>query len=175
LEWSKILPILLGALPGVPVGVIFLKKLDRGTIHWILGTLLVVYSLYGLFLRSSRKGIDRRWGYAFGFLGGCLGGALGAGGPPIIVYTSLQTWSKDQIKVTIQGFFLTAGAAVILLHVLSGLTTPIVLRFYAVSLPVLVLGTYLGSLLYGIMKEAHYRGLVFVLLGFLGLFMIYRA
>ncbi len=174
-DWNKILPILLGALPGVPVGVFFLKKMDRGTIHWILGILLVVYSLYGLLLRSPRKGIDQRWGYAFGFFGGCLGGALSAGGPPVIVYTSLQKWSKDQIKVTIQGFFLSAGPTVILMHVLSGLTTPIVLRFYAVSLPVLVLGTYLGSLLYGIIREEHYKKLVFILLGFLGLFMIYRA
>jgi len=51
-DWKKILPIFLGALPGVPVGVLFLKKLDPVAIQWILGILLVAYALYGLFFRA---------------------------------------------------------------------------------------------------------------------------
>lgn len=175
LDWKKILPIFIGAVLGIPVGVYFLKRLDRGTIQWILGAILILYALYGLFFRSSAKGVDERWAYVSGFLGGCLGAALSAGGPPVIIYTSLQAWSKDQIKGTIQGFFVTAGTAVVVSFVVAGVVTGTVLRFYCFSFPILMLGTFLGSRLYGLLKEAHYKTIMFILLGLLGIFSIYRA
>ena len=175
LDWKKILPIFIGAALGIPVGVYFLKRLDTGTIQWIIGAILIMYALYGLFFRSSGKGLDERWAYVYGFLGGCLGAALSAGGPPVIIYTSLQAWSKDQIKGTIQGFFVTAGTAVVVSFVVAGVVTGTVLRLYGLSFPLLMLGTFLGSRLYGLLKEAYYKTIMFILLGLLGIFSIYRA
>lgn len=175
LDWKKLYPLLLGACPGIVLGVFFLKKLDKGLIQWILGIILISYSLYSLFLRSPKKGIMEGWAYLFGFLSGCLGGALSATGPAVIVYTSLQTWSKDKIKVTLQGFFLVSGVMVVLFHAINGLTTLTVLYFFMVSLPMLILGTYVGSFFYGKIKEEDYKRIMFILLAFLGAFMIYRA
>jgi uncharacterized membrane protein YfcA len=175
LEWRKVWPLLLGAALGVPIGVFFLKKLDRDTIQYILGIILISYSLYSLFFRTLGSGIGERWGYVFGFLAGCLGGALGASGPPVIVYTSLQSWSKDKIKVTLQGFFVIAGLMVIFGHAISGVTTAVVLRLFGISVPAMVLGTYVGSYFYGMIEEQWYRRMVFILLALLGTFMIYKA
>jgi len=115
------------------------------------------------------------WGYLFGFFSGCLGGALSAAGPPVIAYMSLQTWSKDTIKVTLQGFFLVSGAIVVFFQALSGLTTIVVLRYFLISLPLLFLGTYTGSIFYGKIREEHYKKVILILLALLGGFMIYRA
>jgi uncharacterized protein len=175
LDWKKILPIFIGAVLGIPVGVYFLKRLDTGTIQLIIGAILTLYALYGLFFRSSKKGIDTRWAYVYGFLGGCLGAALSAGGPPVIIYASLQEWPKDQIKATIQGFFVTAGTAVVVSFAMAGVVTETVLGLYGLSFPLLMLGTFLGSRLYGFLKEAHYKTIMFILLGFLGIFSIYRS
>ena len=175
LDWKKIYPLFLGALPGIPLGVFFLKKLDKDLIQWILGIILISYSLYSLFFRSTNKQIRKGWGYLFGFFSGCLGGALSAAGPPVIVYMSLQTWSKDTIKVTLQGFFLVSGAIVVFFQALSGLTTIVVLRYFLVSLPLVFLGTYTGSIFYGKIREEHYKKVMLTLLAFLGGFMIYRA
>ena len=176
LEWKKVYPLFLGALPGIPLGVFFLKRLDKELIQLILGIILIIYSLYSLFYRLHRsKGIKETWAYLFGFLSGCLGGALSASGPAVIVYTSLQAWSKNTIKVTLQGFFLASGFTVVLFHALSGLTTPVVLRYLMASIPFLLLGTYTGTLFYGKIKEEDYKRVVLVLLAFLGGFMIYQA
>ena len=174
-DWKKIYPLLLGACPGVPLGVFFLKTLDKDLIQWVLGIILISYALYGLFLRSPKKGIWEGWAYLFGFLSGCLGGAVSATGPAVIVYTSLQTWSKDKIKVTLQGFFLVSGVMVVVFHAINGFTTLTVLCFFVVSLPMLILGTYVGSFFYGKIKEEDYKRIMLILLGFLGAFMIYRA
>jgi uncharacterized membrane protein YfcA len=175
LDWKKIYPLFLGALPGIPLGVFFLKKLDKDLIQWILGVILISYSLYSLFFRSTNKQMRKGWGYLFGFFSGCLGGALSAAGPPVIAYMSIQTWSKDTIKVTLQGFFLVSGAIVVFFQALSGLTTIVVLRYFLVSSPLIFLGTYTGSIFYGKIREEYYKRVILILLAFLGGFMIYRA
>ena len=175
LALTRLYPLLAGAFPGVPIGVFFLKTLDRATIQWILGSILVLYSLYALFFRSTRQGIKERWGYLFGFLAGCLGGALSATGPAVIVYTSLQAWDKDKIKVTLQGFFLISGIAVVFFHAVNGLTTLPILKLFLVSAPAMILGTYAGSFVYSKVGEQNYRRIVLLLIGLLGVFQIYRA
>lgn len=172
---KKIYPLIAGAVPGIVVGVFFLKRLDRGVIHWILGVILIGFSLYSLLFQPSGKEIRKEWAYPFGFLSGCLGGAFSASGPPVIVYITLQNWSKDQIKVTLQSFFFLSGLLVAFSHALAGLVTFSVIRFYSAGLPVVILGTYLGSFLYGFIREENYRKLILVFLLFLGGLMIYKA
>ena len=175
LDWKKIYPLLIAAIPGIPVGVIFLIRLDSTVILSVLGVTLVAYSLYSLLWRSTGKRIHGHWAYPFGFIAGCLGGAFGATGPAVIVYTSLQTWSKDHVKVTLQGFFVISYAVVVFFQALNGLTTFTVLLFCGVSLPMLILGTYVGYLFYGMIREETYRRVMFILLGFPGAFLIYRV
>lgn len=174
-DWKRLNPLIWGAMPGIVLGVFFLKRLDKETIHWLLGVLLIGFALYSLLFRSSRKEIRKKWAYVFGFLSGCLGGAFGASGPPVIAYTSLQTWTKDQIKVTLQGFFFLSGVAIGISHALSGITTFRVLHFYVSGLPALLLGAGLGSFFYGFINEESYRRLIIFLLACLGVLMIYRA
>ena len=174
-EWKKIYPLLIGATVGIPIGVFFLKELNRDMIQWILGIILISYSMYSLFFKSSRSGIREGWAYLFGFFGGCLGGTLSASGPPVIVYTSLQPWSKDRIKVTLQGFFILSSLMVVFAHAVSGMTTLVVLRIFGISLPILILGTYVGAYFYGMIGGEGYRRVMFILIAFLGAFMIYKA
>jgi uncharacterized membrane protein YfcA len=175
LDWKKILPLVVSALPGILVGVYFLKRMDKGVIHWILGITLIVYSLYSLFLRRNKSALKKRWAYLFGFLGGCLGGAFSAAGPPVIVYTSLCAWSKDQIKITLQGFFVMSGMVVVMTHAVNGLTTLPVVRFFTAGLPLLLLGTYIGGRFSARIDEIAFRRMMMVLLAGLGVLLIVRA
>jgi len=175
LEWKKICPLIISSIPGIAAGVYFLKKVDQSIIHIILGTTLIIYSMYSLFSKRPLKGIRAGWAYFFGFLGGCMGGAFSASGPPVIVYTSLSSWSKDQIKVTLQGYFILSGFFVIAGQATGGLTTVEVLRLFAASIPVLALGTYVGSFFYGMIPETGYRRIILIMLAVLGLFMAIRT
>jgi uncharacterized membrane protein YfcA len=175
LDWKKIYPLFLESFPGIPFGVFFLKILDKDMIQWILGAILTVYSIYSLFFRSQSKGIREGWSYLFGFFAGCLGGALSAAGPPVIIYTSLQDWSKNKIKVTLQGFFAVSGGVVVFFQAVNGLTTLTVILYFLFSTPLLILGTYMGYFFYGKINEKGYKRVVLILLALLGIFMIYRT
>jgi hypothetical protein len=175
LEWRRVYPLLAGTLLGVPAGVFLLKRLDTSPIEITLGAVLFGYALYGLTFKGSMQRIRERWAYLYGFLAGCLGGALSASGPPVIIYTSLQPWSKDEIKVTLQGYFLVSGLLVISFQAANGLTTGTVLKLFALSLPAVVVGTVVGSHFYGMVREEGYRRMLLILLGCLGMFTVYRA
>lgn len=173
-EWKKIYPLCLGALPGVPLGVWFLNRTEAQFIQWSVGAVLVVFALYSLLSKPSFRATETGWAYASGFIAGCLGGAISAAGPPVIIYTSLQSWSKDQIKVTLQGFFIISGIVVVIFQTIGGLVTERVLWYFFAALPMLLGGTWVGSLLYGRMREETYRKILLILMGLLGLFMILK-
>ena len=173
-DWDKIYPLAVAAVPGIVMGVFILKQVNRDIIYLVLGLTLLLYALYCLLSKPPITGIAPGWAYPFGFLAGCLGGALGAHGPPVIVYTTLRSWKKNQIKVTLQGFFCIAGVVTAGMHALSGLTTPTVLRLWCAAVPAHVVGTLMGAKLSSRMNDALYRRLVTVILGALGAFMIYR-
>lgn len=105
LEWPRIWPLLVGALPGVPIGIFFLKSLNSRLLLIFLGFVLVCYSLYSLLFKVASRDVNKGWAYFSGFLAGCFGGAFSAAGPPVIVYVSIQSWRKELIKSTLQGFF----------------------------------------------------------------------
>jgi uncharacterized membrane protein YfcA len=175
IEWKKVYPLLIGAIIGIPVGVFFLKKLDKNIIQMIVGIVLISFSGYSLFAGPTRRFIHERWAVLFGFLGGCLGGAITAAGPPVIVYTSLQPWDKDKIKATLQGFFFFSGLTIVFSHAISGVTTALVVRYFIISIPLLIGGTYAGSFFYGMVKEEGYKRIVLILLGLLGVFMLVKS
>ncbi|NIS61361.1 MAG: hypothetical protein GTO13_11895 [Proteobacteria bacterium] len=64
---------------------------------------------------------------------------------------------------------------VVFAHAISGVTTGAVLRFFGISLPALILGTYVGAYFYGMIGEQWYKKVVFVLLALLGTLMISKA
>lgn len=173
-EWKKIYPLCLGAVPGAPLGVWFLTRTDAQLIQWIVGAVLLAYALYSLFLKPAFRATGRVWAYISGFVAGCLGGAISAAGPPVIIYTSLQPWNKDQIKVTLQGFFLISGIVIVISQAMGGLVTESVLRYFLAALPPLLIGTWVGSLLYGRMKEKTYRKTLLIIMGLLGLLMLLK-
>ena len=179
LAWKKIRPLLAGSIPGVPCGVYLLRALDGRAIMLLLGAVLLLYGLYGLVIWTERRTPPRApregWAYLLGFLAGALGGGFSTPGPPVIVYTSMQPWTKDEIKATLQGFFLISGVLIVLAQAASGLVTPEALHYFYVSILPILAGTWLGHFFYGKIPEIVYRRVVFIMLILLGLFTIWKS
>ncbi len=175
LDWKEVYPLIMGFIPGILIGVFVLKTLDRSLLQVLLGIILVSFSIYSLFFKSFKLKPLKGGAYVFGFLGGCLRGSIGAGGPAIIIYTSMQPWNKDKIKVTMQGFFMVTVPMTIIVQAANGLITMTVLKYFLITLPVLTLGTFVGSYLYGLVKDESYKKMIFILLAILGSMTIYKA
>ncbi|PLX50426.1 MAG: sulfite exporter TauE/SafE family protein [Desulfobulbaceae bacterium] len=172
LDWRKILPLVVGCLPGIYAGVTLLKQMNPAIMKGCLGLLIVAYAVYCLTGRLRHRPLGRAWAYVAGFAAGTLGSAFSTGGPPVIIYTTLTGWHKDQIKATLSSFFLFITVLSLGAHAASGLTTPHVLRLFAVTaLPVLA-GVFLGSQFYKRLATITYLTIIYYLLIGLGIMLI---
>jgi uncharacterized membrane protein YfcA len=174
IDRRKILPLLFGCIPGVAAGTLVLKKAPTGLLSLLMGVMLVAYVLYRLAGKQQPRAIHARWAYAAGFFTGAISSAFSAGGPPTIIYATLRGWDKNEIKATLSGFFLAGGLTVITAHALTGLTTGLVLHYFLLSAPVVVVGVLSGSLLYDRIDTGAYLKLLHYLLLGMGVLMIVK-
>ncbi len=175
MEMKKILPLFAGSLPGIYLGISFLKSMDADLLKVLLGLMIVSYCLYMLIFRPTPRKIHSAWAYIAGFATGFIGSAFSAGGPPTIIYTTLTGWSKNHIKATLTGFFLIGNIIIIIGHAATGITNALVLKYMLISSGFVLLGVYMGSLVYDRTDTRSYLNIILITLTALGIMMIVSA
>ncbi len=163
-ELRRIFSLLVGAFPGVVAGAYFLAKAPESWLKGLLGVILISYGLWGLINPRPKIRLGDRWGYLFGFLAGALGAALMTSGPPVVIYVTLKGWEKNEIKSTLQGYFLVLGILVILSHLSRGLLTSMVGFSYFKFLPLVLIGLFLGHRVYQSLSLGWYLRFLYGLL-----------
>ncbi len=175
LQWPKIIPLLLASFLGIPLGVYFLKAVAPWKLELLLGAVLISFPFYSRYTRMDDRCIHSGWAYLAGFCSGCLGGSLGTNGPPIIIYTALQSWDKDEMKATLVGFFFIAHLGAVIFQTFSGLVTAKVVTMVFASLPFLALGALSGSFCYTKTASETYKKAITIMLFAIGLFLMGKA
>lgn len=170
---KKIIPLCIGSIPGILIGATLLKAVPSRIISILLGALLISYSLYNLLINPKARELHYKWGYLAGFLSGAIGAAFSTGGPPSIIYATLNKWNKDEIKATLTGFFVFNSYLTATSHMISGLTTMVVVKYFLLSAPFVLLGTALGSRCYGLFEKDSYMKIIYLGLIFMGGMMIF--
>ncbi len=136
--------LVLPTMLGIPVGLMLLRTVSEPVVKGVLAAVIIAFSLHALLSDKHRELKNDKFAWLFGFGAGVLGGAYGMNGPPLVIYGSLRGWSPQHFRATLQGYFLPASLAVLWGYRLAGMWTPAVNRFYLLSLPVVVLATFLG-------------------------------
>jgi uncharacterized membrane protein YfcA len=175
LDWKKLWPFIAGAAIGVPVGVTLLTWANPAHVRAGVGVLLVFYSLYAFF-RPALKPVTAGGAAAdagIGFLNGVLGGMTGLAGILVTIWSGLRGWPKDQQRTVFQ----PVAVAIFLMSALwlgaKGAIAPDTIKLFAIGLPFLIAGTWLGLKLYGRLDEASFRKVVLVLLFISGVALIF--
>jgi uncharacterized membrane protein YfcA len=164
-----------GALAGVPLGMLALRRVPDHVLLPALGLVIGAYALYGLWGGRLPQLQHPAWGYGAGLLAGVLGGAYNTSGPPAIVYGDCRRWAPPEFKSNLQAFFLVADGLVVLGHTAAGNVTPTTLTYYALAVPAILFGLWLGFRLERRLAPAAFRRLALLLLLALGLRLIWTA
>ena len=173
-DFKKILPMFLGALPGIPIGVYLLKILQPKTIKIILGIILIGFSTYSIFRKESTRRIGKRWSVPMGMLGGILNGLIHMGGPPVIIYTYYQNWDKDSIKATLITYFAMGAAYKLVVLLLSKFVTFEIVKTSGILLPIVYFGAFLGFIWFARVNKRQMRKITFSILICLGWLLILK-
>lgn len=174
MDRRKILPMLIGSLPGIFAGALLLKVADPLLINRLIGVLLIGISGMNLTFKPRPINPPAIWGYIAGFFSGTITASVGAGGPPVIIYTTLTDWKKDEIKGALTGFFLLNGYATAAVHAATGIITRSTWSIFGVTLAFILIGTYLGSTISDRINRRTYLLVVYILLMLLGILMLVR-
>jgi uncharacterized membrane protein YfcA len=108
---------------------------------------------------------------AIGFAGGVLGGLAGLSGIVPAIWTQLRGWPKDVARAVYQPFILAAHLATVLLIGTIALDrTGLVL--FLIALPAVLLGSWIGWMIYGKLDERRFQQLFAALLIVSGLLLL---
>lgn len=164
--WRHALPLVLGGLAGVPLGVALLHRIDPLGFRLAIGLLLLVWCPAMLLAadlpRIARGG--RAADALAGLLGGVMGGLGGLTGPVPTLWTTLRGWARDTQRAVFQIFNLAMHAVTLAAYLATGTLTAEALRFGLVVLPAMLLPALLGARLYRRFSDAAFRRLVLLLL-----------
>ena len=170
LQFSRLIPFLVGGAIGIPLGAAVLNWAAPAHMRAFIGLALIAFSFYSL-IRPKLPTVNggRVADAVVGVLSGLFAGGSGLAGVPVIVWATLRRWSKDELRAVFQPV-----AVVIFIMTLAwfggtGLVTADTLRLFAIGLPAVLIGTWLGLKLYGKLDEATFRAVVLVLLLISGL------
>jgi uncharacterized membrane protein YfcA len=148
-DWRKVharsaARLVLPTMIGIPLGLTVLRTVAEPVAKGVLAAVIIIFSAYSLISTRERELRDDKFAWLFGFGAGILGGAYGMNGPPLVIYGSLRKWSPQHFRATLQGYFLPASLVGLSGYWFAGLWTPAVNRLYLMSLPFVVLATFLG-------------------------------
>ena len=166
LQWSRLWPFLLGGALGVPAGVAVLGWANPDVMRAGVGALLIAYSTYGL-ARPAMKAMPAGGApadAAVGLLNGILGGATGLAGIIVTIWCGLRGWPKDAQRAVFQPVGVAIFAMSAIWLGIGGAVDADTLRLFAIGLPILLAGTWLGLRLYGRVDDAGFRRIVLALL-----------
>lgn len=168
-------PLVVGLLGGVPVGVALLRF---GEPTWLLaglGGVLLVGTGLQAFGGPPKGEAGRGWGLAAGLTGGVLSGSLGIPGPPAVLYVSAQAWTPSRGTACLQ-MFLGAGAGAQLVgYGVSGMLGSRALLLAAGCAPAAIVGLLLGQRLFRRLPEEWFRRTVQACLATLGVWFLVRG
>ena len=181
-DWKKIHLgsagwLVFATLFGIPLGLLLLTSSHQRVVKAALALIIMAFAAYSLIGRTplELRRDHRGWLLACGFCAGVLGGAYGMNGPPLVVYGAMRRWSAQHFRATLQGYFLPASIIGMGGYWLAGLWTPTVTRYFLLSLPVTLLGVFLGKVInHRLQGEAFYKYL-YIGLAIIGTLLLIQA
>ena len=144
IQWGEISRLIIPALIGVSAGLLVFHNLDADLLPRLLGGFIFLYALYALWGPEMPRA-SSWWAVPAAFSGGTVGTLFGTGGPFYVSYLKARKLDKTAFRATFACIFLLDGAARITGYLGTAVINIQLLALLATSLPLMILGMYLGG------------------------------
>jgi len=167
--------LLVGTVLGTPLGVWILVTVSAATLNRIIGAVLVVVVLLEWAGVYPERLHGWRWAIGAGLFAGLTGAAVGMPGPPVVLYSTTQGWSRQTIKANLQVFFFVNQVVILAGYWWARVLTGEVWRLSVSFVLPAAAGTALGILLFNHVDHARFRQVVFAVLFVSGAVLLIRG
>ncbi len=178
---QELIPVVIAALMGIPVGLWMVTAVPSNLVTGLLGVALIVYGAYSLSRTpvASYAAPDRVpltiWGLVFGFASGVFGSAYNLMGVPVAIYGSLRGWHPRNFRSTMQAYFLISGTMIVTGQGISRMWTMNMVRLYVFSLPAIAAAVLVGTILHKNIPTAKFQRYVFLLVTVFGALLLIKS
>jgi uncharacterized membrane protein YfcA len=162
---GRVMPILIGSMAGIPLGVLILERIDVVALEIVVAIVVIVGSLLIYFspgLRFTRP--PAPLSLVVGGLSGVLRAATSMGGPPVILYALTLEREVERFRAILLAVFLPTSIVTIAALAIAGRVTGDVLLVSVVAQPAVVLGSLTGRWARARVSEEVFRLVVLVFL-----------
>lgn len=147
--YKTVLPMLITALITIPVAVYFSGQVSPRLFQILLGSVLIVLSIYFLFFNSkihfkptTAKGIIA------GATGGILSGLFSTGGPPVVLYMTHATNDNLKYFAGIQFYFCVTNIYSTIMRAINGFLSLELLVYTLIGSVGCFVGDLIGKLVF---------------------------
>lgn len=170
IQSKRLAPFVVGGMIGIPLGVMLLAHANTSLLKMALGVGLMAYGVYALTVRRVTPLVQgsAAANTAVGLVGGVLGGLGGYSGVVPTIWTQLCGWSKETARGVYQPYILFAHVMTLVLVGTVAVGTQ-ELKLFALALPALAIGSWLGLSTYGRLDDVRFRQMLSVMLFLSGL------
>ncbi len=162
--WRELLVLLPFTLLGVGTALYLFQSINASGLVHGLGSFILLFAIWSLLPIRLPTG-SRRWAVPAGFFAGLVGSLFGTGGPFYVIYFRLRGLDPGAFRATVGTLFMLDGALRIIGYLGVGMYQPDVLGLAAASIPLFILGIYLGGRIHsGLRPEQFTRFISLILL-----------
>jgi uncharacterized membrane protein YfcA len=177
INWRLVGYILVGEVFGVPLGYWFILAFgNRPVFRLAFGAALALFAANELFRPRIKKELHMAFGVLAGVMGGFLSGAFTAAGPPLALFIYSRQKDPRLAKGTLQTVFLSATIWRLVNIAMFGKgITMLVTKTAAMTLPILVICTFLGHIVSRRVSKGTFLKIVYSFIGFAGVMNIIKG
>ncbi|WP_188454737.1 sulfite exporter TauE/SafE family protein [Virgibacillus oceani] len=161
---------ILGSLPGLPIGITIFLMMDMTILK--LGISILILALTILLILNFRINQTGKRDFSIGALSGAFTTSIGMPGPPILLYFSGTGASKEKLRGTTLAFYLFIYFVSLLVQIIFAGTTVEIWKSSAMALPLVIIGLFLGQLLFKHINQQIFRYITYLLLLFTGIYLL---
>lgn len=173
IDFGIIKRFVIGSAVGLPMGIIIFTYLDVGKLKFGISLIILLVTMMLIFkLRINQsKGRD----LIVGGLSGSLTSSIGMPGPPLLLYFSGTDTNKEKLRGTTLAFYLFIYSISLMIQVIFVGTTKTIWMTSGSALPLVLIGLYVGQLLFKRINQRIFRIFTYVILLFTGIYLLIES
>ena len=177
INWRLVGYILIGEVFGVPLGYWFILAFgNRPVFRLAFGATLTLFAANELFRPRIKRELNMAFGVLAGAMGGFLSGAFTAAGPPLALFIYSRQKDPRLAKGTLQTVFISATIWRLVNIAMFGKgITMLVTKIAAMTLPILVICTFLGHIVSRRVSRGMFLKIVYSFIGLAGVMNILKG
>jgi uncharacterized protein len=163
----------IGSASGLPIGIIIFLLIDINKLK--LGISLIILVLTIILMLKFRINQTKSRDFLVGGLSGSLTTSIGMPGPPLLLYLSGTDTRKEKLRGTTLAFYLFIYFVSLLIQIIFAGTDKTIWISSGFALPLVLVGLYLGQLLFKYINQSLFRIFTYIILLFTGIYLFIES